>query len=442
MDHESGQESGELDMEALLRQEEEAFQQFRRGDVIEGRVISIDRDGAVIDIGSRSEGFVPSGEMQSLGPNFNAQVKPGDPILVSVLGLDQSEGGIQLSIDRARGERGWRLLQEHFESGETFEATVVGQNKGGLLVNFEGVAGFIPLSQVVGARADQEGDGQQQASPVGRKIRLKVIEFNRRRNRLILSERAALQEWRTQQKDKLLSELKEGDIRKGKVTSIRDFGVFIDLGGADGLAHLSELSWERNKKPEELFKVGDEVDAYVLKVDAEAKKIALSIRRAGPDRWAGVVEQFQPGEIVVGRITKLMQFGAFARLEGGAEGLIHISEIADRRITHPRDVVQEGQVVPLRVVRIEPERHRLGLSLKQAIDQGERMGFEFAPDGRIREVPEIYLERFGLATKPESETPEAPQPTPSAEVEDGDAEPEVAPVEVAEPAQAPEPAEA
>ncbi|MCC6792330.1 MAG: S1 RNA-binding domain-containing protein, partial [Thermomicrobiales bacterium] len=375
--------------------------------------------------GSRSEGFVPSSELQSLGPNFSTQLKPGDTVLVSVLGLDPSEGGIQLSIDRARGERGWRLLQEHFDSGETFEAVVVGQNKGGLLVNFEGVAGFIPLSQVVGARADQEGEGQQQPSAVGRKIRLKVIEFNRRRNRLILSERAALQEWRTQQKDKLLSELREGDIRKGKVTSIRDFGVFIDLGGADGLAHLSELSWERNKKPGELFKVGDEVDAYVLKVDLEAKKIALSIRRAGPDRWAGVVEQFQPGEIVVGRITKLMQFGAFARLDGGAEGLIHISEIADRRITHPRDVVQEGQVVPLRVVRIEPERHRLGLSLKQAIDQGERMGFVFAPDGRVREVPEIYQERFGLAPRPEPEAgvaadEEAPAAAAIIEAEAGD----------------------
>lgn len=415
MDHESGQGPGDLDMEALLRQEEEAFQQFRRGDVIEGHVISIDRDGAVVDIGSRTEGFVPGGEMQSLGPNFHTQLKAGDAILVSVLGLDQSEGGIQLSVDRARGERGWRLLQEHFENGSTFEATVVGQNKGGLLVNFEGVAGFIPLSQVVGARADQEGEPQQ-ASAVGRSIRLKVIEFNRRRNRLILSERAALQEWRSQQKDKLLSELKEGDIRKGKITSIRDFGVFIDLGGADGLAHLSELSWERNKKPEELFKVGEEVDAYVLKVDPEAKKIALSIRRAGPDRWAGVVEQFQPGEIVVGRITKLMQFGAFARLEGGAEGLIHISEIADRRITHPRDVVQEGQVVPLRVVRIEPERHRLGLSLKQAIDQGERMGFVFAPDGRVQEVPEMYEERFGITPKREASAtpePEASEPEPA-----------------------------
>ena len=334
------------------------------------------------------------------------------------------EGQVLLSLDRARGERGWRVLQTRFEEGESFEAEVTGYNKGGLLVNVEGVNAFVPLSQVVGVRPEHpDGDVSESslAQMSGRKLRVKVIEINRRRNRVILSERAALQEWRSAQKDRLLSELREGEIRRGRITSVRSFGVFIDLGGADGLAHLSELSWDRNRSPEEIYHVGDEVDAFVMKVDPETKKIALSLRRAQPERWEEIADRYHQGQMVVGRVTKLVTFGAFARIDGPVEGLVHVSELVERRITHPREVVNEGDVLPLRIVRIERDRHRLGLSLKAARDQAEAEGWEFDDNGSVEHVPPEVLEsvnaRLGTVPEPVREQASAPagaQPSPPA----------------------------
>ncbi len=385
-----------MDMAALLEQEEASaqFHSLRRGEVVEGTIISVNRDGVIVDIGSKSEGLIPVNEMHSLGAEPLKHVEVGDKIVAYVMQPETSEGEVLLSLDRARGERGWRTLQTLFESGESFEGEVTGFNKGGLLVNVEGVAAFVPLSQLVGLRPErtETGAGLQQA--VGRQLRLKVIELNRRRNRVILSERGALQEWRSQQKERLLEELAEGEIRKGRISSIRNFGVFVDLGGADGLVHLSEISWDRTKAPEDLFKLGDEVDVYVMKVDNERKKIALSIRRAQPAHWDGIVDKYQVGEVVPGIVTKLATFGAFARIEGPVEGLIHVSELVDRRIAHAQEAVREGDILPLKIIRIERDRHRLGLSLKQARDQGERMGFRFTPDGEVISVPADIRERF------------------------------------------------
>jgi small subunit ribosomal protein S1 len=332
--------------------------------------------------------------MHSLGAEPLSRVAVGDKVVSYVMQPETMEGEVLLSLDRARGERGWRTLQTLYESGESFEAEVTGFNKGGLLVNVEGVAAFVPLSQLVGLRPERSDTGAGLATAVGRDLRLKVIELNRRRNRVILSERGALQEWRTQQKDRLLSELEEGEVRKGRVSSIRSFGVFVDLGGADGLVHLSEISWDRAKAPEELFKIGDEVDVYVMKVDSEKKKIALSIRRAQPAHWDGIVDKYQVGEVVPGIVTKLATFGAFARIEGPVEGLIHVSELVDRRISHAQEAVREGDILPLRIIRIERDRHRLGLSLKQARDRGETMGFTFGPDGDVMSVPEHVRAAF------------------------------------------------
>jgi len=389
------QEDASMDMAALLAQEEASqFHSLRRGDVVEGTIIGITRDGVIVDIGAKSEGMIPVNEMHSLGAEPLRKVATGDKVVAYVLQPETTEGEILLSLDRARGERGWRVLQQLFESGESFEAEVTGFNKGGLLVNVEGVAAFVPLSQLVGLRPERTEGGAGLQAAVGKTLRLKVIELNRRRNRVILSERGALQEWRTQQKERLLSELEEGEVRRGRISSIRNFGVFVDLGGADGLVHLSEISWDRTKAPEELFKLGDEVDVYVMKVDAERKKIALSIRRAQPAHWDGIVEKYQVGEVVPGIVTKLATFGAFARIEGPVEGLIHVSELVDRRISHSQEAVREGDILPLKIIRIERDRHRLGLSLKQARDQGERMGFTFSPDGEVLSVPPEVRDAF------------------------------------------------
>lgn len=376
------------DMAALLESSTIAEpRQLRRGEVVEGTVMSIDRDGVLVDIGFKSEGVVTAGEMHSLGADPFTKVAVGEQVLVYVLSPETAEGQVALSIDRARGEQGWRVLQDRFEAGDIFEAEVTGYNKGGLLANVEGVNAFIPMSQVVGAKPGTDGANPLSAQ-VGRTLRLKVIEINRRRNRVILSERAALQEWRAEQKDRLLDELAEGEIRTGRITSIRNFGVFVDLGGADGLVHLSELSWDRNANPEDLFKVGDEVQVYVMKVDQETKKIALSIRRASPEEWEQLITRYQVGDVVPGVITKLVAFGAFARLPGPVEGLVHVSELVDRRIGHPEEVVQEGDVVPLKIVRIEHDRHRLGLSLREARNEALIRGWQFDPDGRVTEMPE------------------------------------------------------
>ena len=385
-------------MEDLLKEESRDFRDLRRGDVVEGTVISVGRDGVLVDIGTKSEGIIPVSEMHSLGADPLGKLGPGEQVIASVMQPETPEGQVLLSLDRARGERGWRVLQTRFDSGESFEAEVSGYNKGGLLVNVEGVNAFVPLSQVVGVRPDREDGGNGSlAQHVGRRLRLKVIEINRRRNRVILSERAAMQEYRSQQKERLLAELREGEIRRGKITSVRPFGVFVDLGGADGLAHLSELTWERGKSPEDVYHVGDEVDVYVMKIDPETKKIALSLRRAQPERWEAIVDQYRVGQIVPGRVTKLVTFGAFARIEGPVEGLIHVSELSDRRITHPREVVKEGDIVPLKIVRVERDKHRIGLSLRQARDDAERFGWEFNDQGGVREAPEYV--RDEVATK-------------------------------------------
>ena len=331
-------EEGAMDMAALLDQSEE-FRSPQRGEIVDGVVMGWDRDGALVDIRAKSEGLILRHEMQSLGSNAESQLEPGTKVLVYVVHSETADGQIVLSLDKARGEQGWLTLQERFESGETFEAEVTGFNKGGLLANVEGVNAFVPLSQVVGVRPErgQEDTGESSlASAVGRALRLKVIEINRRRNRVIPSERAALQEWRMAQKERLIEELHEGDIRKGRVSSVRNFGVFIDLGGADGLAHLSELSWERDKTPSELFKVGDEVDVYVTKIDPENKKIALSLRRANPGPWEAVVDKYNEGQVGTGLVTKLCTFSALARSDGPGEGRSHASERLARTTGPPR----------------------------------------------------------------------------------------------------------
>ncbi|MFN8532652.1 MAG: S1 RNA-binding domain-containing protein [Dehalococcoidia bacterium] len=359
-------------MQELLGSEDSiAYTALRRGDVVEGTIVSVDRDGLLVDVGGKSEGHVPTSESTSVDP-AEPSLKVGDTILVYVVQVEDMGGGALLSIDRARAERGWRRVQRLFETQEIFEGEVVDFNKGGLIVSIEGVRGFLPSSQVMGLRSDAGPEtvlDDRLREMVGRALRMKVVEMNRRRNRVILSERAAMQEWRSQQKERLLGELAPGDVRRGVITSVTSFGAFVDLGGADGLIHLSELSWDRVDHPNEVVRPGDNVNVYVMNVDPETKKIGLSLRRAQGEPWQRVTGRYSLGQLVTGRITKLTSFGAFARLEEGIEGLIHVSELSDRRITHPREVVREGDVLTVKVVKIEPDRHRLGLSLRQAVEE-------------------------------------------------------------------------
>jgi len=385
-----------MDMQALLDSEAGQQTHLRRGQILEGVVLGASADGVIVDVGIKSEAIIPPSEMRSLGVAGASKLKAGDTVRVMVLQPMTSEGHAVVSLDRARGEEGWATLSRLFESQEIFEAEVIEANRGGLVVNVDGVNGFVPLSQIESVRRDDPNVVEALAGLVGQTIKLKVMELNRRRNRVILSEKQALAEWRQEQKERVIEELQEGEIRTGRVTSITDFGVFVDIGGADGLAHITELTWERGKKPSELFSVGDEVKAYVLKVDRENKKISLSLKRAQPEQWEHIVDRYVVGQILIGRVSKLMPFGAFVRIEGPVEGLVHISELSNRRIQHPREVVKEGDVIPVKLVRIERDRHRLGLSLRQARYDAEAMGFVFDANGAVIDYPDDVRQEFGL----------------------------------------------
>jgi small subunit ribosomal protein S1 len=309
-----------------------------------------------------------------------AELKVGEEITTFVISPEDINGTIALSLSRAQTEKDWHEAEELFRTQSVFEGQVAGFNKGGLIVKVGKVRGFVPASQLVSTPTGKpEGAEGEEAKPdrlfqplVGKKLQLKVIEMDRARNRLILSERAAMRDWRKVQKEKLLSELHEGMQLRGKVISLADFGAFVDLGGADGLVHLSEISWKRVNHPKEVLKVGQEVEVEVLNVDHDRKRIGLSLKRLEADPWSTIENRYKIGQLVEGTITKLAKFGAFARIKGDdeIEGLIHISELSDGRINHPKEVVKEGLVVTLRIIRIDPDKRRLGLSLKR-VDQAE-----------------------------------------------------------------------
>jgi small subunit ribosomal protein S1 len=380
-------------MEELLAEQESDIKSFKHGDVVEGTVVRIDKDEILVDIGAKSEGVVSNRELFGRhGGEGQAPLNIGDTVLVYVLQPESPEGHAVLSLRRAGLERKWRAMQEQFEAGVIIEAPVIDHNKGGLIVDC-GIRGFVPISQIVDfprrPQNDQPRDAAQEIAEklqpfVGRKLRLKILEVNRKANRLILSEKVALYEERREKRDELFSSLQVGQKVTGTVRSIAPFGVFIDLGGIDGLVHKSELSWNKVNNPEAGYKVGDEVEAEVIDINHERGRISLSIRRLQPDPWHSTVADFTVGDIIDGTVTKLVNFGAFVRVRDGLEGLIHISELSHQRVAHPGDVVHEGQQLKLKIISLDSERHRLGLSLKQAEEPPARPAPEpgqVAPSG-------------------------------------------------------------
>jgi small subunit ribosomal protein S1 len=361
-------------MEELLAEQDSDIKSFKHGDVVEGSVVRIDKDEILVDIGAKSEGVVSNRELYGRNAESQPALAIGDTVLVYVLQPESPEGHVVLSLRRAGLERKWRSMQEQFESGVIIEAPVIDHNKGGLIVDC-GIRGFVPISQIVDfprrPQNDQPRDAAQEIAEklmpfVGRKLRLKILEVNRKANRLILSEKVALYEERREKRDELFSSLQVGQKVTGTVRSIAPFGVFVDLGGIDGLVHKSELSWNKVNNPESGYQVGDEVEAEVIDINHERGRISLSIRRLQPDPWHSTVADFKVGDVIDGTVTKLVNFGAFVRVRDGLEGLIHISELSHQRVAHPGDVVHEGQTLKLKIISLDSERHRLGLSLKQA----------------------------------------------------------------------------
>ena len=380
------QDDAPLDMQQLL--DEMEFKSLRRGEIVEGTVMRADPEGIYLDIGHKEEGFIPPNEMRTLESGQLEAINEGDPLIAFVIRPDSQDGPI-LSIDKAKGEEGWRDLQKYMEADETIEGKIIGFNRGGCILEVANVQGFVPMSQLVTISHDNFNQSSEDAGDtedssagsefVGSPLTVKVLEVNRSRNRAIFSERSAMREQREAQKAALIEELHEGEIRKGKVTGISNFGAFVDLGGADGLIHISELSWGMVNSPEEIVNVGQELDVYVLRVDRDTMKIALSLRRMQPEPWDTIYDRYQVGDVVSATVTKLADFGAFARLEDSIEGLIHVTELTNAVVTHPREVVSEGDAIKVKILRIEMERKRLGLSLKQA-DETDSGDHTFADD--------------------------------------------------------------
>ncbi|HEX5467334.1 MAG TPA: 30S ribosomal protein S1 [Candidatus Limnocylindrales bacterium] len=374
-------------MEELLAEQEGDIRSLKHGDVVEGTVVRIDKDEILVDIGAKSEGVVSNRELYGRHAESQPVLNLGDTVLVYVLQPESEAGHAVLSLRRAGLERKWRSMQELFDAGTIIEAPVIDHNKGGLIVDC-GIRGFVPISQIVDfprrPQNDQPRDAAQEIAEklqpfVGRKLRLKILEVNRKANRLILSEKVALYEERREKRDELFSSLQVGQRVTGNVRSIAPFGVFIDLGGIDGLVHKSELSWNKVNNPEAGYKVGDEVEAEVIDINHERGRISLSIRRLQPDPWDSTVADFKTGDIIEGTVTKIVNFGAFVRVRDGLEGLIHISELSHQRVAHPGDVVHEGQRLNLKIISLESDRHRLGLSLKQAEEPPARPAQETRP---------------------------------------------------------------
>jgi len=420
------EDEGEETMESLLNRPGNSIRELNRGDVLEGIVARVDQDEVLVDIGMKSEGVISTRELAATGEP-TPRILVGDQLLVYVMQPESQEGHAVLSLRRARMEQSWRRAEELMNADQTVEAEVIDFNKGGLIVDL-GVRGFVPISQIPelrgltkGAEGESSEVTERLAAMKGRRLPLKIIELNRSRNRLILSERQALQALRATRKDDLLNELEPGQVRRGRVTSLCSFGAFVDLGGADGLVHISQLSYSRVNHPSEVLKVGDEVDVAVLSIDPQTKKIALSLKKALPDPWSLVEQRYQVGQLVEGTITKLAKFGAFAKIDDGIEGLIHLSELTEAPIENAKDAVNEGDRVALRVININSQRRRLGLSLRQVEhpdapgtqseysfgDESDGMDGPPAPTPVVREDTPTVSETAPAQSVPAS-APEAP----------------------------------
>ncbi len=368
-------------MAELLKEPAHSLRSVKRGDVVEGVIVRKDPEEILVDIGLKSEGVLSTKELPATGYGSFDELNVGDEVLVFVMQPETPEGHAVVSLKRARLERQWRIAQEQYDRGDLLEAKVIDFNKGGLIVDLDGIRGFVPISQILNLKREDTADSAETNAKlqamVGRTLQLKIIEINRNRNRLILSERLAVQEWRTKRREELLNELQVGEVRKGTVSNLANFGAFVDLGGADGLVHISQLAWSRVNHPSEVLHVGQEVEVQVLGVDKEKKKIALSIKRAEVDPWTTVEQRYQVGQLVKGIVTKIAPFGAFARIEDGVEGLIHLSELLPGQ--DPKTALHEGQELTLRILRIESERRRLGLSVRQAVEPDQEQAAEAAP---------------------------------------------------------------
>ena len=354
---------------------EATIKEFDDGDIVEGVVVKVDADEVLLDIGYKSEGVIPSRELSikhDVDPHEVVQV--GDVIEALVLQKEDKDGRLILSKKRAQYERAWGKIEEIYNSDSTVTGTVIEVVKGGLILDI-GLRGFLPASLVEMRRV-------RDLHPyVGRELECKVIELDKNRNNVVLSRRKFLEETQSEFRREFLETLQPGEVRKGTVSSIVNFGAFVDLGGVDGLVHVSELSWKHIDHPSEVVEVGQEVEVEVLNVEMDRERVSLSLKATQEDPWRQFARQHYVGEFIEGTVTKLVPFGAFVKLEEGIEGLIHISELAEAHVDRPEQVLKVGDVITVKIIDIDDVRRRISLSLKQAV----KAGYGTAPE--IEEEP-------------------------------------------------------
>lgn len=344
---------------------ESTIKSFKEGDVVSGKVVRVDRDEVLVDIGYKSEGVIPARELSvRYGVSPEEIVRVGDTIDALVLQKEDKEGRLILSKKRAEYERVWQRLEAIKEIDGTIKGEVIEAVKGGLIVDI-GIRGFVPASLVDVQRV------KNLKEYIGEEFECKIVELNKSRNNVVLSRRAFLESQKKEEKKKLLAELEKGQVVTGVVSSIVNFGAFVDIGGLDGLIHISELSWSHVDHPSEILSVGDEVKVEILDVDREKSRVSLGLKQTQPDPWRDVVKRFKTGEIIEGTVTKLVPFGAFVEVAEGVEGLIHISELCVKRIEFPEEIVKLGETIKVKVVDVDLDRRRLSLSLKQAAPPAE-----------------------------------------------------------------------
>jgi small subunit ribosomal protein S1 len=355
----------------LVPDYESTFPEINEGQVVHGTVVRVDKDEVLVDIGYKSEGVIPTAEL-SIRRSVNPadEVAVGEEIDALVLTKEDAEGRLILSKKRARFELAWKRIEGAAESGEPVDGRVIEVVKGGLILDL-GVRGFLPAS-LVDIRRVQDLD-----EFLGQELRAKVIELNRSRNNVVLSRRAVLEEERKDQRQRILDKLNPGDVVEGQISNIVDFGAFVDLDGMDGLIHISELSWSHVNHPSEVLEIGQTVNVKVLDIDRERQRISLGLKQTQADPWQQVLEAYKEGDVVDGKVTKVVTFGAFVEILPGVEGLVHISELAQHHVENPREVVSQGQDVKVLILEVDAERRRLSLSMKRVDDDG----LEAADDG-------------------------------------------------------------
>jgi small subunit ribosomal protein S1 len=426
----------------LVPDYDSAFPEINEGEVVHGTVVRVDKDEVLVDIGYKSEGVIPVAELtirRSVNPADEVAV--GEEIDALVLTKEDTEGRLILSKKRARFELAWKRIEGAAESGEPVTGKVIEVVKGGLILDL-GVRGFLPAS-LVDIRRVQDLD-----EFMGRELRCKVIELNRSRNNVVLSRRAVLEDERKEMRQAILDRLSPGDVIEGQISNIVDFGAFVDLDGMDGLIHISELSWSHVNHPSEVLEIGQTVKVKVLDIDRDRQRISLGLKQTQSDPWQQVLDSYSEGDVVEGRVAKVVTFGAFVEILPGVEGLVHISELAAHHVENPREVVSQGQAVNVRILEIDGDRRRLSLSLKR-VEEGEQPVPRADGAESVHETPDLKLseEAFppgGAAVvdqaadevADEAEVSEASAEAESIELPEASAEPE------SEATEAPEPPEA